>query len=42
MKKAIIHGESGMITDICEEGDEFQIYDGADATMSGWKSLTTH
>ena len=22
-----------MITDICEEGDEFQIYDGADATM---------
>ena len=33
MKKAIIHGESGMITDICEEGDEFQIYDGADATL---------
>ena len=33
MKKAIIHGESGIITDICEEGDEFQIYDGADATM---------
>ena len=33
MKRAIVQGDSGMITDICDPGDEFQIYEGADANM---------
>jgi len=33
MKRAIVQGDSGIITDICDAGDEFQIYEGADANM---------
>ena len=33
MSKKCIVNEGGRITDVCEAGDEFEIYDGEDATI---------
>ncbi len=32
-KWAIVNGDSGQITDICDTADKFEIYEGADANM---------
>ena len=32
-KRAIVNGETGALSDICDPGDEFDIYSGPDATQ---------
>lgn len=32
-KWAIVNGETGQLTDICDEEDKFEIYEGADSTL---------
>ena len=32
-KWAIVDGESGQLTDICDEADKFEIYEGADSSL---------
>lgn len=32
-KWAIVNGETGQLSDICDEADKFEIYEGADSTL---------